>query len=140
MILSGYAPGLGDTEREYLRAARLGQGDFRKALLKFHRECCPVTGISNTELLVASHIKPWGVCTNSERLDPNNGILLSALVDRLFDRGLITFKDDGAMLVSQRLSRADRKLCNMDAAKPIKLSEKNRHYLAYHREIEFKST
>ena len=75
----------------------------------------PRNGISNTELLVASTQSLGGV-TNSERLDPNNGILLSALVDRLFDRGLITFKDDGAALVSQRLSPADRKLCNMDAA------------------------
>lgn len=133
-----YTPGLTETEVKYLIAARLGQGDFRKELLKLHSDGCPVTGITNTELLVASHIKPWSASTNSERLDPHNGILLSALVDRLFDRGLITFEDDGAMLVSQSLSPADRVLCNLNAAKPIALSEKNRHYLAYHREVKFK--
>lgn len=135
-----YLPGLGETEREYLRAARRGQGDFRKALLKLYGEACPITEISNPDLLIASHIKPWCACTNSERLDPHNGILLSALIDRLFDQGLITFSDEGTMLVSPKLSPPDRNLCNLNASKPIRLSDKNRHYLAYHRAIQFKST
>jgi hypothetical protein len=133
-----YAPGLGETEKECLRAARRGQGPFRKALLKLYGASCPVTGITNSELLLASHIKPWSVSNNSERLDPDNGILLSALIDRLFDRGLITFEDDGAILVSQKLSPVDRALCNVDAVRPIKFSERTRHYLGYHRDIEFK--
>ena len=133
-----YLPGLDDTEREYLRAARLGQGGFRSALLELYGEACPVTGIANPDLLVASHIKPWSACTNAERLDQHNGILLSALIDRLFDRGLITFSGEGRVMVSPKLSLADRELCNLNAAKLIKLSDKNRRYLAYHRAMEFK--
>lgn len=135
-----YAPGLDETEREYLRSARVGQGGFRKALLKQFGEACPVTGISNPELLVASHIKPWSACSNIERLDSQNGLLLSALIDRLFDRGLITFDDDGRVIISPKLSASDRNLCNLGSAKPITLSERNRAYMAYHREIEFVST
>jgi hypothetical protein len=134
-----YAPGVTETEREYLRAARLGQGGFREQLMKRWDKGCPVAGIVNADLLVASHIKPWKVCTNSERLDPNNGILLSALMDRLFDRGLITFADNGTMIVSPRLSPTDKQLCGLDGAKEIAFSEKNRQYLAYHRAFRFLS-
>lgn len=135
-----YAPGLDETQREYLRTARIGQGDFRKALIKQFGGVCPVTGISNPDLLIASHIKPWSVCSSGERLDSYNGILLSALMDRLFDRGLITFGDDGQVLISPRLSKTDRELCNLGAVKPIKIKERSRTYLAYHREFEFVST
>lgn len=135
-----YAPGLDETEREYLRSARIGQGGFRKALLKQFGSACPVTGISNPELLIASHIKPWNACTNSERLDSQNGILLSALIDRLFDRGLVTFSGEGKLLISPMLSESDGEFCNLASAKPVKLTEKNRVYLAYHREFEFVSS
>jgi hypothetical protein len=135
-----YAPGLDETEREYLRSARIGQGGFRKALLKQFGEACPVTGITNPELLIASHIKPWSACSNSDRLDSQNGLLLSALVDRLFDRGLISFSDGGQLMVSPKLSESDWRLCNLCAAKPIALTERSKVYMAYHREIEFVST
>lgn len=93
-----HAPGLTETERKYLSAARVGQGQFRKDLFEVFGGVCPVTGISNPELLIASHIKPWKACTNSERVDSENGILLSAMLDQLFDRGLISFSDSGIML------------------------------------------
>jgi HNH endonuclease len=134
-----FAPGLTTTEREYLRMARVGQGGFRKFLIKRWSGECPMTGIANDELLVASHIKPWSACATRERLDPNNGILLSPLMDRLFDRGLITFTDDGAVVVSPRLSTLDRNLCGLDAAKPFVLSEENKRYMTYHRIVEFVS-
>ena len=104
----GHAPGLTETEKEYIQKARRGQGQFRMLLLDAYGATCPVVGITNVELLIASHIKPWNVCTNQERLDPENGILLSALIDRLFDRGLITFYDDGKILPSPYLSSNDR--------------------------------
>jgi hypothetical protein len=79
--------GLTDTERKYLRAARLGQGGFRKALLEEFCGRCPITGIEKPALLRASHIKPWRTCTNAERLDPKKGMLLSVVADALFDLG-----------------------------------------------------
>src|SRR5256885_16576834 len=60
---------------------------------------CRLTGVSDTRLLVASHIKPWKDSTNQERLDGHNGLLLSPHVDRLFDRHLISFTDDGQIIV-----------------------------------------
>jgi len=138
--IPAHAPGINETEKEYLSTARVGQGQFRQELLKAYGGTCPVTGIANAELLVASHIKPWKACTNSERLDPQNGILLSALVDRLFDRGLISFSDDGRIVVSPTLSHEDSKRCGVDRALVIKLFERSKRYMEYHRAIEFKST
>jgi hypothetical protein len=129
-----------ETEREYLQSARRGQGEFRKALLDRYPEGCPVTGISNPDLLIASHIKPWRTCTNMERLDPHNGILLSAMMDRLFDKGLISFHEDGSMLISPRVSAHDAMRCGLNGTEPLSLSGKSKEYLDYHRAIEFKRT
>ncbi len=75
------------TERDQLIQARIGQGLFRGNVEK-SRSKCRVTGLSDKRLLVASHIKPWRVASNEERLDGNNGFLMSPHVDRLFDGGL----------------------------------------------------
>jgi hypothetical protein len=132
-------PDLTDTERRCLRAARIGQGQFRTALLARYGGRCAANGLSNTELLNASHIKPWDTCTNAERLDPANGILLSALWDRLFDRGLITFEDDGTIRCSPLLSPSDRVLCDIGTRLPAPLPLNSHHYLAYHRTIHFRT-
>ncbi|MCI6530224.1 MAG: HNH endonuclease, partial [Mesosutterella sp.] len=79
-----------DTERRELHLARIGQGIYRQRLLKFWHEKCAVTGFSNPDMLLASHIKPWRLSDNCERLDPCNGLLLSPALDRAFDRGFIT--------------------------------------------------
>ncbi len=131
--LVDYAPGHNETERAYIRNARIGQGQFRKALLDAYQSTCPILGISNPDLLMASHIKPWNACTNQERLDPNNGILLSPLIDKLFDRGLITFEDDGAIRQSPCLSPTDRIKCLLDDVSRFKLSPKSAHYMEFHR-------
>ncbi|HRD28516.1 MAG TPA: HNH endonuclease signature motif containing protein, partial [Caulobacter sp.] len=69
---------------------------------------CRVTGVTNPWLLIASHIKPWRSCaTAAERLDGANGLMLTPDVDRLFDRGIIGFSDEGAVLVSPALVEAD---------------------------------
>lgn len=135
-----FTPGLNETEKEYISTARLGQGQFRKDLVKAYKGRCPITGIENDQLLVASHIKPWKVCTNSERLDPQNGILLSALIDKLFDKGLITFSNDGRIVISPTLSRRDRSSCGLDEFAAIQLPVRSRHYMEYHRAVEFKRT
>ena len=134
-----HTPGLNETESKYLRTARRGQGQFRKDLINAYAGTCPITGIANTELLVASHIKPWKACTNNERLDPENGILLSALIDRLFDRGLITFNEDGGIIVSPLLSSRDSVKCGLEHTYSIALSKQSQLYMHYHRTIEFKS-
>ncbi len=90
---------ISETEREALTLARLGQGSFRIALVKYWGSCA-VTGVSEPTVLRASHIKPWRDCDNKERLDTFNGLLLAAHIDALFDKGLITFEFNGEILLA----------------------------------------
>lgn len=91
------------TEREALIKARVGQGDFRSALIN-RWGGCSVTGCGATELLVASHIKPWSLCANrNERLSPANGLLLLPTLDKLLDRGFISFDDQFRIMLSPQL-------------------------------------
>ena len=95
---------LTETERSALIKARIGQGTFKKRLLKKYDGKCVVTGIDEKRLLVASHVKPWAVSSNDERLSPENGLLLTPTFDKLFDSGLITFSDEGKIYFSSQLS------------------------------------
>jgi hypothetical protein len=94
---------LSETEREAMIKARVGQGAFRDALIK-RWGGCSVTGCGVHELLIASHIMPWSRCTTpAERLGAANGLLLTPNLDRLFDRGLITFDDKFKIRLSPTL-------------------------------------
>lgn len=126
-----------ETERKSLVSARIGQGPFRDSLLAYF-SCCPLTGISHKSLLVASHIKPWAVSTNEERLDPANGIILSALADRLFDKGLITFDDDGNVIFSEELCEQDRVASGLTGEVKLKAPVTRSSYMEYHRTVVFK--
>lgn len=89
--------------------------------------------------MVASHIKPWSVSTNDERLDGDNGLLLSATYDKLFDSGLITFNEDGKISVSNVISESDLEILNInfDKAYDIRFNDNMRKYLEYHRGFIF---
>ena len=98
---------LDDTVKRSVILARRGQGRFRSNVEGIERSC-RLTGITNPSLLIASHIKPWRLCNSAEeRLDGMNGLLLTPDADLLFDRGFISFEDDGKVLVSPRADRAD---------------------------------
>lgn len=91
------------TEKETIIIARKGQGRFRNNVLSI-MPFCPFTGISLPNLLRASHILPWKDCSsNEQRLDGFNGLSLTPTYDVLFDSGLISFQNNGALLVSTRL-------------------------------------
>lgn len=90
---------LDGTEKEQLIKARRGQGRFRENTQQIER-CCRVTKVSDSKFLIASHIKPWRSCNNKERLDGENGLLLAPSIDFLFDRGYISFSDNGVLLLS----------------------------------------
>jgi putative restriction endonuclease len=100
---------------------------------------CAVTGLSQLEMLRASHMKPWAACENDmERLDPMNGLLLSAHWDAAFDSGLLTFDDDGTVLWSPMLSESARRLLiagTVGEPKAAALRSSNLPYLSYHRAI-----
>lgn len=96
------------TEKDQLIKARKGQGKFRHNVEKIE-EKCRVTGVTNKNMLIASHIKPWRQSDNIERLDGNNGLLLSPHIDKLFDQGWITFSDTGDLICSsQHMSKVLR--------------------------------
>ena len=95
------------TEVERLTVQRIGQNLFRAALMDYWGGRCPLSGITDSALLRASHIVPWAECaTDAHRLDVHNGLLLSALWDAAFDAGLVSFADDGVVLIAAGLSAA----------------------------------
>ena len=122
------------TEQEALRKYRLGQDRFRAALIKLRKQCY-VTGITKTEFLRASHIKPWSESNDSERLDPHNGLLLSPNYDHLFDHAYISFNDDGGILVSPKITAEILNAYDIDLAfVGVDLGGKTKNYLKTHRE------
>ena len=125
------------TEIERLVRQRVGQNTFRSAMLDYWGGACAVTGITVSEVLRASHAKPWADCLNdAERLDVFNGFLLSANLDALFDRFLITFNDDGTMLVSSKLTMDQRISLGLNSAFSLRwVAKEHKHYLQYHRAI-----
>jgi putative restriction endonuclease len=97
------------TEAERLVVQRVGQDIFRNALMNYWGGGCAVLDVKEPRLLRASHIKPWKDCaTDAERLDVYNGLLLSAHLDAAFDAFLISFDDDGRILISSGLPEPDR--------------------------------
>ena len=97
------------TKAERLVIQRIGQYVFRASLMDYWEGRCPLTGISDPELLRASHIKPWKDCETDEiRLDLYNGLLLSALWDVAFDRCLVTFDAEGQPEFSSHLKTSTR--------------------------------
>ncbi len=128
----------GDT-RSRVVEARLGQDFFRRAVLSSYRSTCCMSGIRDARLLVASHIRPWRD-DRANRLNPRNGLCLSALHDRAFDRWLLAVAADNTILVSSQLERADdftRNVFRPLRGQPIRLPEKflpDPALLAFHRE------
>jgi putative restriction endonuclease len=131
-------PHLGPTEKTALIKSRLGQGKYRRNVLAFETRC-RITGIENPRYLIASHMKPWVQCTNPEKLDGANGLLLSPHVDHLFDSGYISFTDSGDMICSPRVDPIvlDKLHIKPDTnVGPFR--EEQLPYLAYHREFRLK--
>jgi len=126
-----------NTETVRLQKARLGQGQFRADLFDIWQRC-PLSGVATPDLLRASHIKPWRSSSRSERLDPHNGILLAVHLDCLFDKGFISVTEDGEVMVSDRLSAAERQIFGLSVVPPrIPLQARHLPYLRHHREAVY---
>lgn len=122
------------TVRLQLSNARIGQGAFRKRVLAME-PACRITGIAMPSLLRASHIKPWRESTNAERLDGANGLMLAPHIDLLFDRHLISFTDNGRLIVSKKLDAAVLRgwhIANSAISSPF--NARQQVYLSAHRE------
>ena len=123
------------TEAERLVVRRIGQETFRDALMKYWNDRCPLTGIDDRALLRASHIVPWARCqSDAERLDVHNGLLLAVHWDAAFDARLVSFDDDGAVLVADGLSAAARRaLATNRVSRLAGLTPGHRKRLEWHR-------
>ena len=93
------------TSKKILIDSRIGQGKYREDLLSLRERTCMISEIKAPELLIASHIVPWIKSNNIERLDPNNGLLLSASIDKLFDKYHISFNENGYMVISKKFKK-----------------------------------
>lgn len=126
--------GVPATTRQALVNARIGQGEYRRRLMALWNGKCAVTGCSLADVLIASHAQAWASSSNEERLDPFNGLLLSAAVDKLFDRGHISFSDEGHMLTKPALPAEElRRLGLAPDARLRTLQPAHWPYLAAHR-------
>ena len=120
------------TEREAFFKERIGQSLLKEKLLKEKRNC-ELCGINKKELLIASHIKPWSESNDVERLDINNVLLLCPTHDKLFDKGYISFKNDGKIIISDELDEINRTFSNVNSEMKITIKEEQKKYLEYHR-------
>jgi len=128
------------TTVERLVEARIGQVKFRKKLLQNRKASkCAFTGITEPSLLIAGHIKPWAVSDNSERLNPQNGLLFTPTFDRLFNNGYISFKENRNLLISPLLSKKTVELLGIVQFMDIDIPflgdsyHERRNFMDYHR-------
>lgn len=123
------------TTRQAIVQSRIGQGQFRIALIDYWAGCA-VTGCQVVDLLVASHIKPWRDANNVERLDRFNGLLLQPNLDAAFDKGYISFDDSGRILISRSLSSEALLQLGINFSMKLRwVEEGHRQYLEYHRRV-----
>jgi 5-methylcytosine-specific restriction protein A len=129
------------TEKQRLINTRVGQGAYRKSIIHRWEYKCAVTSFHHQNILIASHIVPWKSATDKERLDVNNGILLSPTYDALFDQHLISFENSGKILLSDSITETAFKKVGVTGLEKIKsFNSDNYLYLEKHR-IQFtKST
>lgn len=133
-------------EKEVVIKQRVNQSAFRSMILYNYEERCAITGINIPELLIAGHIIPWADSTPQQQLNPENGICLSALYDKAFDKGFITISpDDYTVRLSSALREYETKeyfdkhfgsINGQRITMPIE-HKPNRAYLAYHRDNIF---
>ena len=123
------------TEKKLLVSTRLGQGKFRQSLIEYWQGCA-ATRYRGTRLLVASHIKPWRLADQQERLDPFNGLLLMPNLDKAFDLGYVGFKSNGKICISAELEGPS--VLGVHSELSIRLEKRHQNYLAFHRENVFR--
>jgi putative restriction endonuclease len=126
------------TEKYQLVRSRVGQGQYRNNLER-HEAGCRITGITDKRFLTASHIKPWVKSNDFEKLDGNNGLLLSPHIDRLFDRGYISFQDNGQLIFSPSLPSNVMTAWGLNNPAKVKpLTNKQSFYMNFHRSEIFR--
>lgn len=127
-----------ETEKTQLIKARIGQGIYRQRLLLIEKNC-RLTGVNDIKFLIASHIKPWRLSNNDEKLDGNNGLLLSPHVDSLFDKGWLSFKNNGDVLWAvPPVTDPTVAFWRLSPSNVGNFNSQQKHYLDFHREFIYK--
>jgi putative restriction endonuclease len=129
-------PVIRETERLALVQARRGQGVFRDNVRSIER-ACRITKVERMEHLIASHVQPWRDSDNAQRLDGENGLLLTPTFDHLFDKGFISFEDSGQLIVSPVADSKSLSRMGLDLADRLNVgafSQGQKRYLEFHRE------
>jgi hypothetical protein len=124
-----------ETDREAIVRARVGQGLFKQRVIQIETSC-RITGVDNLSHLVASHCKPWRDSTNEERLNGENGLLLTPSIDHLFDRGFIGFEDSGGLIISPVAHTPSLRRMGVETDRSVNVgafTEGQRRFLDYHR-------
>jgi GNAT superfamily N-acetyltransferase len=124
-----------ETDREAIIRARRGQGIFKQRVMRIERRC-RITGVSRLTHLLASHCKPWRDSSNEERLNGENGLLLTPSIDHLFDRGFIGFEDSGELIISPVAHRPSLQRMGIEVERVINVggfTEGQRNFLEFHR-------
>ena len=123
------------TERKGLITSRVGQGFYRQQIVEKLGGICPVTSSNLKQILISSHIVPWSESNDDERLDIENGILLSPNIDSLFDKHLISFEDNGCIIISSKIDEVNQKSLGLNSQIKIPITEGMKKYLERHRVI-----
>lgn len=124
-----------ETDREAIVRARRGQGLFKQRVMRIETRC-RVTGVDNPSYLVASHCKPWRDSSNEERLNGENGLLLTPSIDHLFDRGFVGFEDSGNLIISPVAHKPSLQRMGVETERTTNVgnfTDGQRQFLDFHR-------
>ena len=129
--------GLTETEKEAIIKSRRGQGLYRRKTIELWKGCS-VTGFTKKSILIASHIKPWKVSTNEERITAYNSLLLVPTLDRLFEKGFVGFEHSGKILLSNKMEQDNWDRAGIDNSMRLRsVPDGIKKYLDYHAEYIF---
>jgi hypothetical protein len=127
---------LDKTEKDALIKSRIGQGQFKDNLARIEH-CCRITKVDRLEFLIASHTKPWRYSSNAERTDGENGFLLTPSIDRIFDRGFISFENNGDVIISPVAHLPSLQRMGIDTTGRVNVggfTARQRQFLDFHRD------
>lgn len=127
------------TDIFYRTRVRVGQAKWRKHLMENYNSKCALCEISESSLLIASHIKSWSDSNQQEKVSSENGIILCALHDRMFDKGLISLSEDYTVLYSKKINFDNQGLNRKLRFRKPKLNPPNLDLLKYHRKNVFEA-
>jgi putative restriction endonuclease len=126
--------GIPETEREAIIKSRIGQGLYRNRSIELWKTCS-VTGFTKEKVLIASHIKPWKLSSNEERINPYNSLLLVPTLDKLFDNGYIGFDNSGRIMLSSKVGQQDWDRIGITTKLFLReVPTETKHFLDYHAE------